>query len=348
MSSMWDRGVLNASSWHGLEEIGAMADADDMIQHGERSGAWPVRLSSDQLVTREGLLAPAKAIVATYAAHEPRVVGVVGARYRVTEAAEWRDLVRAATAAGAEPTGAFSLEGGSRILATFSVGRSNGLATNLMLADSFDGTMRLSCGFTTIRVVCANTLAAAWAQDGKDFAALRHTMALEEKVKRLTAAIGAAIESGQSVKNKFSEASRMILAQASKSAAFDALFPPADPESSKIAQARAEKSRAEAVAAAAMPINRVCDTLGNLGTLWNAATYLVDRNIDGSPRNFGDADGLNSLLFGAKHKRLEEIQYQIEVIMRDGSVERMLVAEATEHGVDHAQIGRSVITDILS
>ena len=39
MSHEWDRGVLNASSWHGLEEIGVMASAEDIIDAGERTGA---------------------------------------------------------------------------------------------------------------------------------------------------------------------------------------------------------------------------------------------------------------------------------------------------------------------
>lgn len=41
MAHLWDRGVLNASSWHGLEELGTFADAQAMIEHGERTGAWP-------------------------------------------------------------------------------------------------------------------------------------------------------------------------------------------------------------------------------------------------------------------------------------------------------------------
>src|SRR5678809_981078 len=42
MAHLWDRGVLDASSWHGLEELGTFSSAADMIAHGERTGAWPV------------------------------------------------------------------------------------------------------------------------------------------------------------------------------------------------------------------------------------------------------------------------------------------------------------------
>ncbi len=44
MSSEWHRGVLTASSWHGLEDIGVMADDQAMIAHGESSGAWPIAI----------------------------------------------------------------------------------------------------------------------------------------------------------------------------------------------------------------------------------------------------------------------------------------------------------------
>src|SRR5262249_55975453 len=152
---------------HRLEEIGSMANAQQMISHGERSGAWPTALRFDDLRTVGGLAAPGRALVASYAQHAEACLGVVGDRYRATSPDGWRALVTAATAAGAQPTGCFSLRGGSIVLATFAVGRSNGLATNLMICDSFDGSKALSCGFTSIRVVCANTMNAAFKQDGK-------------------------------------------------------------------------------------------------------------------------------------------------------------------------------------
>lgn len=96
MSHMWDRGVLNKSSWHGLEEVGTLEGATGAIVHGERTGAWPIALRSEDLKTTSGLLAPGSALVAEYEAHPARVVGCNGARYRATSPAEWRDLVTAA------------------------------------------------------------------------------------------------------------------------------------------------------------------------------------------------------------------------------------------------------------
>jgi hypothetical protein len=73
--------------------------------------------------------------VGSYSAHPERVLGAVD-RFRATACDEWRDLVKAAVAAGAKPTGAFSLRDGSRVLATFEVGISNGLRTQLLLVDA--------------------------------------------------------------------------------------------------------------------------------------------------------------------------------------------------------------------
>jgi hypothetical protein len=348
MAHMWDRGVLNASSWHGLEEVGSFTDAASIVAHGERSGAWPVALRSEELRTAGGLLAPVSAIVADYAAHPARVIGANGSRYRATTPAEWRSLVDAAVAAGAQPTGAFSLCDGSRILATFEVGASNGLRTQFLLADSFDGSLSLRAGFTTIRVVCANTLAASVRKDGAGMAALRHTASLETKVNALGASIAEAVKTGDQVKALFHKAEETILSEESARKAFDLLFPKAEPGESKMAKGLADGVRRDARRAAAMPINRVGSQPGNLATLWNAATYLVDRNANGSARTRGDSDGLNSLLFGSRAKRLVEIQETIEVVMRDGTVERMLPTKAIEHGCDAQSIGRAILEEMMA
>ena len=181
MSHEWDRGILNASSWHGLEDVGEMIGAEGMIAAGEFTGAWPTALRFDTIRTAGGLTAPGRAIVATYKGHADRCLSVVGDRYRATTPDEWRVLVRAATAAGAQPTGAFSLRDGSRVLATFAVGQANGLRTFLNLVDSFDGSMRLTCGTTSVRTVCANTLAMSLKSDGAGMAKLRHVSSLEQK-----------------------------------------------------------------------------------------------------------------------------------------------------------------------
>lgn len=326
-----------------------MVTADDQIAHGERVGAWPVQVRRAALATVEGGLAVpmADAIVGDYREHDSRVLGCVGGRYRATTPAEWRELVSAAVAAGAKPTGAFSLRGGSRVLATFEVGDSNGLRTNLTMVDDFSGDMRLCCGTSVIRVVCANTLGAAFAKDGADWAKIRHTASLEEKVARLTKGIEHTVRTGAKVREAFERASETVLDRDAARAAFDALFPPAPEGANKRAQTVAEKRRHEARLAAVMPINRVGGR-GNLATLWNAATYLVDRTGEGKQREVrGEGGMLDSLLFGSRAKRIEEIQRVVEVVLTDGTVEPMTVTEAREAGIDDQQIGSQILASML-
>lgn len=284
-----------------------MPDADALILKGETVGAYPVNVSFEKMTTESGLSVDHRAIRADYAAasgRQAQVLGVVGDRYQATTPDEWRDLIRAAVKAGAEPTGAFSLKGGSRVLATFNVGTANGLRTNLCLADSFDGSIRLLGGMTSIRVVCANTLTAAL-NDSSEWSKIRHTSSLSEKVKLLEKSIGNAIEQGETIRQAFEEASKIKLSRNEATEIFNRLFPEADKDASKMAQTKAQNERSEALRAMANPINNVGDTLA---TLWNASTFLVDRTVNGAPRACrGGADRLDSLLFGARAKRLTEI-----------------------------------------
>lgn len=346
MTHAWHRGTLNASSWHGLEEVGVMVDADAMIDAGERTGAWPVSLREEDVYTATAIkVAGKRAIVADYREHPTACLSVVGGRYRATTTDEWRDLCRAAVEAGATPTGAFSLRDGTRVLATFEVGTSNGLRTNLLIADAFDGSMSLRVGFTSVRVVCANTLSAAMSKDGASMAGLRHTASLEEKVKALTATISEAIESGQTMRATYEATERARLPRSAAERAFDLLFPPAADDASPRAKTMAENARNDARIAAANPVNDCGDTVA---TLWNAATYLVDRNADGSPRETRGADRLDALLFGARGERVSEIQTIIEVIMRDGSIQHMTAPQAVAAGVDPSLTGRAILDGMLA
>ncbi len=346
MSHEWHAGVLTTSSWHGLEDIGTLQTAEDTIAAGERSGAWPVDVRFDNLRTTEGLVAPGRAVVGTYANAFQTVLGLVGGTYRATAPAEWRDLVTAAVAAGAQPTGAFALRGGSRVLATFDVG-GNGVRTQLVLADSFDGSLKLTAGTTCIRVVCANTLSAAMSSDGAGMAGLKHTASLETKINALREAIGETIATGEKVRDTYHAAEGIRLDGENARKAFNLLFPPAAEGASKSATTRADNVRADARAAARLAVN-VAGPAGTLANLWNAATWLVDRNVDGSTRDArGGADALDSMLFGARAARVQEIQATIEAILTDGTIAHLTVDAARSHGIDDRQIGRAMLESMI-
>jgi len=349
MSHEWDRGVQSTSSWHALEEVYEMPTAVDMILAGERSGAWPVGVEFQPLFTPGGLKASARAVVGSYAQHDPRVLGCVGDRYRATTPDEWRDVVTAAVAAGAKPTGAFSLRDGSRVLATFELEGSNGIKNQLLLVDTFDGSMKFTLGTTSVRVVCANTLALAMGQDGGGMGQALHTASLEAKVNMLKEAMIEAIASGGKVKALFEAAENTVLSARAAKAVFNTLFPEAPEGASKAAKTKLDNARSAARIAGAMGINRVGSRPGNLATLWNAATYLVDRKEDGTARpTRGESDAIDSLLFGSRADRIQEIQKTIEIVMADGSIEKMQVTEALEHGVAADQLAKKIVSDFMN
>jgi hypothetical protein len=346
MAHQWHSGVLASSSWHGLEEIGVMASADDMIRHGERSNAWPVAIDYSDVVTTCGLAVDKRAVVATYESAARAAVGVCGGRYAATTPESWRALVQAAAEAGAKPTGCFAFAGGSRVLATFDVG-GNGIRTHLVIADSFDGSLKLTVGTTSVQVVCANTLASSLRTDGEDMAMLRHTTGLESKIAGLKNAIKLAVKEGETVKAAFEKAATTKLVDGSFDRAFNLLFPEAPEGSSKVAVTRAENARRDALVAANMTINNYGGS-ANVGTLWSAATYLVDRNADGSNRWLrGEASALENMLFGTRADRIDEIQSLIEVVMNDGTYSKMTVNEAVEHGISAKAIAESFMAEML-
>lgn len=319
MAHEWDRGVLNQSSWHGLEEIGVFSDAASMIDHGERTGAWPVSVGMATLTAfleSAGVRLPVRderAVVASYRNEVPRVVGINGGRYTATTPESWHSLVDAAVEAGAKPTGAFSLRDGRIVIGTFQVnGNQGGIVTNLLLADSFDGSSKLTVGTTSVRVVCANTLAASMRSDGAGMAQLRHSGDLAQKVQVLKGEIAGALKTGETLREMFRKAQDTTLDRARAQAVFDALFPEAPADSAPGVVTRAENARSDARKAMAFAEN----ALGpNLATLWNAATYLIDRDATGTARALRSGDRLDSLLFGTRGKRVAEVQAVIADVM---------------------------------
>ena len=87
-----------------------------------------------------------------------------------------------------------------------------------------------------------------------------------------------------------------------------------------------------------------------LASIWNAATWVIDRDVEGNARatRGDDRNRLDSMLFGSRADRVEEVRAVIEVVLRDGTVEKMDVAEAVSHGIDNAQIGRSILEQMLA
>jgi hypothetical protein len=338
----------------------AVTTADEFIATAERAGYWPTEVSKAPVfahVVNDGgtfgsyLKAPGNfATVGTFADGSSKVLGVNGGRFTATTPAQWRELCRAAILAGAKPVMGHAWQG--RMMAMFEISDANGLSVNLVLGDAFDGTLKLIAGTCVTRSRCANALGMILGADKKKGNAgtltqIRHTASLEEKVRRLVDGMRFAAENGATVVSLFNRASNVHLTPAQAHGAFDVLFPEAAADATPAAKTRADNARAAARLAGAMPINRVGGR-GNLATLWNAATYLVDRREDGSARECrGEASAVGSMCFGTRGERVEVIRHLIEVILADGTVEAMTVDRALAAGVDPSLTGRSIIDGML-
>ncbi len=341
MAHEWHAGVLSASSWHGLESVEALPDAATLIRRGEQTGAWPLAVATAPLSTTINgyqCAVPGRAVLATYADGKTRAHGAVGNGYKPLSPAEWRATVEAAVKAGGKPSGAFALYGGARIVATFEIPGGNGgsgLANNLVIADSFDSSTGHVIGSSTIRVVCANTMAMFLRAGGH--ATVRHTASIDDAAKELRGAMEEHIARGEKVKITYQQARQARLTdfpKATISKFLEGLYPTPTDEIRRDKPAVATKmigAQDEFFRAMALPVN--ADGGGSVASLWNAATYLVDRKADGSAREVrGDKDGtgrLASMLFGSRGKDVVQVQELVEELLANGEVrERTVIAPA--------------------
>ncbi len=342
--------VFETSTWATLAE--ATDDAHAFITRGEKKGHYPtdVEVCKVNATTASGLIVPAlknRAVVCTYADGKSVVRGMNGLRHTATTSAQWRELIHAAVAAGARPTGSHAWDG--KVIAQFDIGTGNGIKTNLIIGDSFDGTSNLVVGRLAIRAACANALSVLTRKHGADWAKIRHTSTLEDKINRLKTGIAELVKEGASMAALFEAASSVILTPTAAKVAFDKLFPLANKDASDAAKTKALAKRDDARTAAAMSINRVGNKSGNLATLWNAATYLVDRKADGTARTTHGSGGMvGSMLFGARGKRVNVVQSLVEVVMANGETHSMTVNDALEVGADAEQMGAGLLADMLN
>lgn len=347
MAHEWYSGVLNQSSWHGLESVESLPDAATLIRRGEETGAYPLAINLRDMRTTDGLEVPGKAVVASYLDGKQIAHSAVGDRYRPLDPREWRATIEAAVKVGAKPAGCFALRGGSRILATFEIPGGNdgtGLRNYFTIFDSMDGSLGHGAGGSTVRTVCANTLAAAMREGG--FAFARHTASINDKAEDLRKAIEQHIKSGETVRELYKAAKETRLAKPDAEALFDTLFPRADKDATPQLATRLNNARVEAMRAMQRSENNEGPTVA---TLWNAATWVVDRTETGRAKKArGGSDMLDSMLFGSRGKRVEEIRaLMVDVLMKDGTVKQMEAPEAVAHGIDHRQMGKQLLADLL-
>jgi phage/plasmid-like protein (TIGR03299 family) len=182
--------------WHGL---GRKLEGSPTVSEAiEASGlGWDVQLVP--LVTADtGAAAPARAVRRT---SDDRVLGVVGPAYHVLQNSSAFSFFEPFLDAGLARlhTGG-SLHDGKKVwlLAEVNrdpieVGPDDTISKFVLLSNSHDGTTSVRVGFTPIRVVCANTLALAHAdQAGNKLIRVRHTRGLADNLAALREVINLA------------------------------------------------------------------------------------------------------------------------------------------------------------
>lgn len=355
------RQINRGATWHALETAVAMATARDLMTAAQAAGAWPTSIAKVPLFTSDGLaLDGTFGVRATYAAGPDRLLSAVGSVWR-SLLEEWEATIAAACDFGARPLMGFALEDchgrPSRLLATFDLpdatGAEGGIKPYLLGICGLDGKTPDRFIETAIDTVCANTLAIALSADrvdnkraGRKSNAIRHTGKGVAEYAALRAGIERALQTSQSVASAHAQAKETLLRGDAAREAFDALFPRAEDDASPNAKTRADNRRAEALQAAILPINRRDNGPGSVQTLWNAATYLVDREIDGSARSVrGGGDALAAMVAGTRGARVQEIQEVIyRVLGLDGREIEMTAAEAVDAG---AVSGADLLADML-
>lgn len=329
-----------------------VADVEAFITRQEILGHYPTEIHAGRAfaavdVDGSPFLANAKrytSIVGTFADGHRECMGINGRSYDATTPKQWRDLLRAAANAGGRPTFGHSWD--AKVIAAFDVQSKGGLKSSLVIGDSFDGSTKVIVGLSVNRPDCANQM--AMLIKSGDWAKIKHTAGKDEKIARLTKGIEWAVKEGAAVSDLFDRAARVQLPAKAWHAAFDAFFPEAKENASAGATTRANNIREAAKIVGALPINRV-GRPGNLATLWNAATFLVDRKADGNAATIRKgASPIESMLLGERGRKVEGFRHLVEVILADGRVEEMTTVEATNVGVDAATMGADILAAMIA
>jgi phage/plasmid-like protein (TIGR03299 family) len=166
--------------WHRLGTALEEADLYDWPTASRKAGLdWEVELVP--LVTADTQAQVAHRAVRRTS--DSRVLGVVGPRYaplQNKDAFGWFQPFLDARQAALHTAG--SLRSGSRIWVLAKLNRDplviaegDAIEKYLLLSHGHDGSLAVRCGFTPVRVVCANTLAMAHGSDASKLIRLKHT-----------------------------------------------------------------------------------------------------------------------------------------------------------------------------
>jgi phage/plasmid-like protein (TIGR03299 family) len=181
---------FGATPWHGLGTALEETDLYDWPRACQKAGlAWDAELVP--LVTADTQARVARRAVRRMS--DGRILGTVGPRYTVLQnrdAFAWFQPFLDAREAALHTAG--SLRQGSRVWVLAKLNREplviapgDEVEKYLLLSHGHDGSLAVRCGFTPVRVVCANTLAMAHGSDASKLIRCKHTKDIQDNLANI-------------------------------------------------------------------------------------------------------------------------------------------------------------------
>jgi phage/plasmid-like protein (TIGR03299 family) len=210
---------VGATPWHGL---GTALDETDIYgwpSASKKAGLdWTVELVPLQTADTQATVAH-RAVRRT---SDSRVLGVVGPRYtplQNKDAFGWFQPFLDAREAALHTAG--SLRNGSRIWVLAKLNRDplviadgDEVEKYLLLSHGHDGSLSVRCGFTPVRVVCANTLALAHGSDASRLIRVRHTGSVLENLANVREVMNLANQEFEATGEQYRKLARKSVNQA--------------------------------------------------------------------------------------------------------------------------------------
>lgn len=179
--------AVGQTPWHGLGEV--LQEAPTISEAIGLAGLdWEVGLK--ELVTVDGEPVPNRA---TFRKDTGAILGVVGPRYQPLQNQEAFDWFQPFVDANeCELHTAGSLCEGEKVWVLAKLNRENSeivpgdeVAKFILLSNSHNGTTAIRVGYTPIRVVCANTMAAAHSSNASKLIRVRHTRSASANLENI-------------------------------------------------------------------------------------------------------------------------------------------------------------------
>jgi phage/plasmid-like protein (TIGR03299 family) len=295
----------NSTPWHGLGQQ-LTQDAPIEVWRKEAGLDWEAQVSP-VMFWPEGIAAPQqvenKNVIFRNDTKTP--LGVVSDRYKIHQPADVLDFFNTLVqSAGFTLEVAGAIKGGKRIWALANVNKESVVLNDdavkgyLLLSTSFDGSAATIGQFTSIRVVCNNTLSAADTESAPSRVMLTHGTDFDASMMRER--LGIIVGGFDGMMDKYRSLARKDVSGAAARFFTSQLFPATfDPQTEKYKESRGYKRVLELFDGAGIGASEQ----GVYGTRWgllNAVTQYIDHerghNVDTRMNNawFGNGNRLKS------------------------------------------------------